>query len=55
MPRWPKGRGRREPAQALATRRICARWQSPVMKGHEDDGIFLGNYEALPGRSQALS
>ena len=27
----------------------------PVMKGHEDDGMFFGMREALPGQDPALS
>ena len=50
----PIGRGRREPAQANSTN-ASALALSPVMKGHEDDGMFFGNYEALPNRSSALS
>ena len=46
-PGWPNGRRRREPAQAFAPN-LAAQGQSPVMKGHEDDGMFLGMDEALP-------
>src|SRR6186997_601932 len=52
--RRPRGRGRREPAQA-AIRDFAIRREdphrSPVMKGHEDDGMFFGTTEALPGAS----
>ena len=41
-------RGRREPAQAFRTTGKPAA-RSPVMKGHEDDGMFFGTCEALPG------
>ena len=40
-----KGRGRREPAQAYS---VPDGTLSPVMKGHEDDGMFFGSCEALP-------
>src|SRR6185503_18681759 len=40
-PRWPCGRGRREPAQAaLPKMRSVSR-----MKGHEDGGMFFGQEE----------
>ena len=45
-------RGRREPAQASRLNDAQGFAQrSPVMKGHEDDGMFFGTDEALPGAS----
>ena len=45
-----KGRGRREPAQAYS---VPDGTLSPVMKGHEDDGMFFGRSEALLRSSQS--
>lgn len=35
----------------MPTKPQRAQWQSPVMKGHEDDGMFCGMVEALPTTS----
>ena len=42
----PKGRGRREPAQAA----LPVREAFPVMKGHEDGGMFFGQEEEVRER-----
>ena len=39
-----KADGRREPARAVSANSA----EFPEMKGHEDDGMFFGNAEALP-------
>src|SRR5687768_14530920 len=48
----PKGRGRREPAQAFAPSFDEA---ISRMKGHEDGGMFFGQEEAFRRRAPALS
>ena len=47
-PAGHKGRGRREPAQAA----LLFREAFPVMKGHEDGGMFFGTSDALPRQAR---
>ena len=47
VPERPQGRGRRKPAQAR--QRADPGGDFPVMKGHEDDGMFFEEVRSTSG------